>query len=96
MSAVEEWGKSYRSMDAGGEPEAAVPVAWKWIEERADELRALYGPEELEIVNVSHGSGDCGVIALYHRTTLLYAATTFRDPMNATVLIRWVARGPQT
>lgn len=84
--AGDDWRKPYRSRDASGAPDTAGAVGWRWIEERAQEAKAVYSDHAALRIET-----DSGTIALYRSTELLAAATIFRDQMNFAVLIRWVA-----
>lgn len=79
----------YRTSDESGSPESAGTVAWNWISELAqaerDADRVL-----LEITSDPIEGGG-RVTRLYRGTTLLAVATTFRDQMNHTVLVRWAS-----
>ena len=79
----------YRTQDESGTPESAGTVAWNWIGELAQAER------EDDFVHLEINSrpveGGGKVTQLYRGTTLLAVATTFRDPMNYTVLVRWVS-----
>ncbi|WP_066284311.1 hypothetical protein [Blastomonas sp. CCH1-A6] len=79
----------YRTQDESGTPDSAGTVAWNWIGELAQAER------EDDFVHLEINSrpveGGGKVTQLYRGTTLLAVATTFRDPMNYTVLVRWVS-----
>lgn len=78
-----DWRLPYRSMDMGGSPESANNVAWRWIEELAQQLRDAGAGGGLSFET------SPGTICLYRGTHLLACATVFRDPMNFAVLVRW-------
>jgi hypothetical protein len=78
------WLAPYRSMDASGSPEAAKVVGETWMQEIINRER-LVEPEALTIER----SADFHV--LYRATKMVALYCTFRDPMNFTVLMRWLA-----
>jgi hypothetical protein len=81
--------EAYRTMDASGSPEAAEVMAWNWISELAQQQRA--DDAALLLIQSTPVEGGGKVTRLYRSTTLLAVSTTFRDDMNCTVLVRWVA-----
>lgn len=82
--------RPYRSVDASGDDHAAEAVGWKWIDELAIAEVEKGEPETLHIESPPL-AGDGRAIALYRGTKLLAVATIFRDPMNYSVLVRWVS-----
>lgn len=86
---VDDWRLPYRTQDAGGSPDSAGVVGWNWIGNLAQAERDR-GAVLLEIHSTPVGN-DGRVTALYRSTELLAVATTFRDPMNFAVLVRWMA-----
>lgn len=79
----------YRTADESGSPESAGTVAWNWISELARRQRNSE-PCMLEIIS-SRVQGGGKVTRLYRGAKLLAVATTFRDEMNFTALVRWTA-----
>ena len=86
MNAVSE---PYRTRDEAGSPTSAGVVAWNWISELAQRERAK--DAALLVIQDTPVQGGGKVIRLYRSTTLLAVATTFRDDMNFTVLVRWLS-----
>ena len=85
-----DWREPYRTVDESGSPEAAGTVGWNWIAELATRERARSAP--VLLMTESHPvQGGGRVTTLYRGTELLAVATTFRDSMNFTVLVRWAA-----
>jgi hypothetical protein len=87
--ALEDWQKPYRTMDASGSPTDAGVVGWNWIGELAQQERA--NDAALLVIQDTPVEGGGKIVRLYRSTTLLAVATTFRDDMNFTVLVRWKA-----
>lgn len=79
----------YRTPDESGSPESAGTVAWNWISELAQAEREA----DSVMLEISSDPIEGGgrVTRLYRGTTLLAVATTFRDPMNYTMLVRWAS-----
>lgn len=76
-------------MDQSGSPETAGAVAWAWTEEVAKKYEAKKGGRaDLSITSTS-ADGN-GVIAIYDGSKPVAVATLFRDPMNFTILVRWM------
>lgn len=86
-SRPEEW-ESVRSMDESGSPESVGCIAQKWIDERAQEVSRLFGPERCEITQE-----PAKALILSVDRKPWYVATTWRDPMNFAQLVRWMATG---
>lgn len=82
-----DWRMPYRTMDASGCPTDAEVVGWNWIGELAQQERDHDAASLL--INGDPVQGGGRVTRLYRGTTLLAVATTFRDEMNFTVLVRW-------
>jgi hypothetical protein len=92
MSEVEKIAAApnpYRTMDESGSPNAAGTVAWNWIGEMAAAEREA--DAATLAIESSPVSGGGQVSRLYRGSTLIAVATTFRDEMNFTVLIRWLS-----
>jgi hypothetical protein len=86
-----DWRVPYRSTDESGSPAAAGVVAWNWIGDLAQRQRA--NDAALLVIDSHSVQGGGKVTVLYSGTRVLACATTFRDEMNCTVLIRWAAEG---
>lgn len=86
---MSNWREPYRTMDASGSPTAAGVVAWDWISDLAQQERKK--DAALLLIESTPVEGGGRVTRLYRSTTLLAVATTFRDDMNFTVLVRWKA-----
>jgi len=84
-----DWRLPYRTMDASGSPTAADVVGWNWIGDLAQQERER--DAALLVIQGTPVEGGGKVTRLYRSTTLLATATTFRDDMNFTVLVRWKA-----
>ena len=95
--APSDWRKPYRTRDQSGDPASAGAVAWKWINARAEEAALIYGMENISIDAPVRDLARDGrtpsstVFVLYHTTGPIAVATIFRDPMNFSILVRWVA-----
>jgi hypothetical protein len=87
-AAQVESDKPYRTMDEAGEPHCAGVVGWNWICELAGQVRAQGA---MPVIQDTHVQGDGKITRLYRETDLLAVATTFRDDMNFTVLVRWLS-----
>lgn len=82
-----DWREAYRTRDNSGSPTDAGTVGWNWIGELAQQERER--DAALLVIQDTPVQGGGKVIRLYRSTTLLAVATTFRDDMNFTVLVRW-------
>lgn len=83
---TDDWRKPYRTRDASGCQTDAAIVGWNWITDVASE-RIAGGDDAFDFHIEQHGHS----VALYRSVELIAVATTFRDPVNFAVLIRWKA-----
>lgn len=79
-----DWLQPYRSMDSSGAPEAAKVVGGLWMQEIING-EMLTDPDTLSIERSE------GFNVLYRGTKMVALYSTFRDPMNFTVLMRWLS-----
>ncbi len=85
------WRAPYRSQDESGSKDAAGQVAHDWIFGIAKQLHDD-GCRSLQVDRQSLNGGG-GIIALYRGAETIAVATTWRDPLNFTILVRWAAEG---
>lgn len=78
--------EAVRSMDESGSPESVGCIAQAWIDERAQEVSRLFGPERCEITQE-----PAKALILSVDRKPWYVATTWRDPMNFAQMVRWMA-----
>lgn len=88
-AAQVEIDEPYRTMDENGSPTDAGTVGWNWIGGLARQERER--DAVLLVIDSTPVEGGGKVTRLYRGTSLLAVATTFRDDMNFTVLVRWLS-----